>query len=563
MLEMPTESCPVCGEPMLVTPAGPACLAVHTKPAAASTVPEGTSALVAQAAAVQPLVVDKTVIRSAEAAMAATAALPLLEDLVLPGGLTLGTPPATEEAVDVDAVLAQIDGMAGGPSSGGFSSHILADTVCARRIYLKYVLGLESVATPSYFKFGTVLHAVLAMRYMYGESRQWEPCDRVAQAGAPSLAASVKRLLTVQFAKYQKEEYDTWCPRAIEHNLLAWLPIKVGKKTVGVPLSCRVDMILALKKPHEVHPGPGPVPQGVYLCDWKTSSDITYDLVEGYGSDYQFLVQSAIFELGGHAKDFGQLRGILVSIAQKQRKNSKKEPNFDSFQRVEAPVSKSRLREFIECELKPTVSDFYNRLSSDELRAGGLLAWPRDTRHCISRWGRCSFYDHCERGTEAIYRIAPRRVIVLSELAKPPAGWKPEEDQPALAAAGATAGTLDAPVKPKVDPLDSPSLEAFATTLLAGCATEPYASAFHKDKFFVPDHTPEKVQKQLTEALKAFYAPSVQAGQEFQLGVVNYHFQKSGLSWTSLDGKGKFTWKAVAEWICKKDWFDPAKALAG
>ncbi|HUW10520.1 MAG TPA: PD-(D/E)XK nuclease family protein, partial [Anaerolineae bacterium] len=457
----PTASpaCPTCGQPMLCTPAGWSCLTPHEQPALDKDAGELSFSLDSPTALPAPpalqLPVAPQPIMSADAVMAQQAqtqvlapaaspaailidkaelsaqeraanALPLLEDLVLPGGITLGTPPATEDAVDVDAVLAMIDGYVVGPSSGGFSSHILADTVCARRTYLKYVLGLEPIAMPSYFKFGTLMHAVLAMRYMHGESRQWEPCDRVAQAGAPSMAAAVKRLLTVQFTKYQKEEYETWCPRAIEHNLIAWLPVKVGKKTVAVPLTCRVDMILGLKKPSEVHPGPGPLPQGIYLLDWKTTSGITYDLVEGYGSDFQFLLQSAIFELGGHARDFGPLRGILVSIAEKQRKGAKKEPDFDSFQRIEAPISKSRLAEFINYELTPMVTDFYNRLDSDELRAAGHLGWPKDIRHCISRWGRCSFYDYCERGNTAIYKMEPSQLIVLSEMAKPPTGWRPE-----------------------------------------------------------------------------------------------------------------------------------------
>jgi hypothetical protein len=504
----------------------------------------------------QPL--PSTQIDKREAA-AATAAIedPPLESIVLPGGLTLGA--AGLSAVNLDEVLSKIPGLPfTGSSAGGFSAHKLADATCWRRFYLMHILGMVPINTKTAFQRGSLYHAVMAMRYTQGPDRQFEPLERAAEAGLADIAYQVKAMCVMQFEKFGLQEWQTWCVRDVEQNMIAWLPCRFGKKTVPVPLSCRADMILALKRTEEAHPvGRGPLPQGVYICDWKTSSGITKDLIEGFGMDFQFTVECAIFKLGRYEEVYGPLRGVMVSIASTARK----QPTFDDFVRIEAPMPAHVIDTFIEQELRPLVTEAYERVTSDETRAD-INQWPCDRRQCIGRWGRCDMFDYCDRGTTIGYRIEQPRVMTTDSLVKPPAGWKPVTEAPAAA----DGGNSEPKKKATTSAANSAEVKMLAESILSQIEGEQAAlPGLDRAQFLTPGHTFISVCNALSASLKATYEGHAVNKTVFPLGGMEWRFQKTGLAWKDADGdrKGRVTWRAVAEWICRNAWFNLATALPG
>jgi hypothetical protein len=202
--------------------------------------------------------------------------------------------------------------------------------------------------------------------------------------------------------------------------------------------------------------------------------------------------------------------------------------------------------------------------------------WAKDVRQCFGRWSRCDYFDYCDRQAQSGYKIDPSRIVVLSELAKPPAGWTISEAQAAVEAATSANGMLegrndissesfkkDSRKKDK-SPANEEAIKAFSLALLEAGRTVSGYEALGKDRFLVPGHTLDSTQKGLITALKIFYATLVLSKQSFTILGFKYTFQKTGLSWLAVIGedKGRFTWRQIAEWICLNDWFDPTKALA-
>lgn len=473
-----------------------------------------------------------------------------LDQVILPSGLTLNS--ANKEIIDVSPILDTIPGCPHGSSEGGLSPHKLHDAECDRRAYLSMVLGMVPQQRRIALEYGTLFHAVLAMRYLHGGERQWEPCERVAQAGGADMAYNVKRLLSVQFDKYAQEEWKTWCPRAVEYNMVTWVAVKDGAKTVYVPLSCRIDLVLAKKHESEPHPGPGPVPQGVYLVDWKTCSWITKDLIEGYGRDYQFLTQSAIFRLGNYEQVFGPLRGIIVGLAAKKRKD----PIFDDIMRIEAPMPPQQISEFIEDELKPEALRIYKKLCDPDERAD-MHRWPKDSRHCVGRYGQCDFFDYCDRGAACNYKIDSSRIVTPDWFAKPPKGWVPEDGGTQVAVENKKKRTK----KVKGNPSETPNCDVLAKSIELQISTIPGFEKLRKENFLTPGHTYQSVQRQLGQSLKTFYEGSAAQKVKFNLEAIEWRFQKTGCAWQDAQGnKGRVSWGAVSDWICRHVWFDLSKA---
>jgi len=292
------------------------------------------------------------------------------------------------------------------------------------------------------------------------------------------------------------------------------------------------------------------------IVSHNTTSALTYDLVEGFSMDHQFATECAIFKLGRHEEVFGPLRGVIVSIASTARK----QPTFDDFVRVEAPMPSESLNTFITDELSPLVAEAYERISTPDIR-GNERCWPTDRRQCVGRWGRCEMFEYCDRAAAVAYRIDQSRIITEDNLAKPPAGWKvpgsPEEALSPLAEA-------EPPKKAKKAPAaDEPEVGILAEAILTQIETDPPPlPTLVRSNYLTPGHTFTSVSNQLTMALKAVYEPHAEKKTTFGLGGLEWRFQKTGVSWSDGDSrKGRVTWRAVATWICKHHWFNISTVL--
>jgi hypothetical protein len=533
------------------TPSNPA----DTLASAALNVPTETPpTAAAPPPAAPPAAAPAPVTAMSEAAPVPAADMPL-EDIVLPSGIKF-EPDSDEAAVDIDAAMDQIEGMLGGPSQGGFSSHVLSDhNDCKRRAFLKYVLGKKPRKRKIHFAWGSLFHACLAMKYQYGVQRMHEPIEAAIKAGAPGMAREVRNLIDGMHDKYAQEEMDTWCPRAVEKNAVFWLePERINGKRVRIPISMRIDLILALKQANEACPGLGPAPQGCIVVDHKTSSGLTIDLIRHYSNDWQLKLYST-----GYAKalqeDFGPFGGIMINLAVKRKK-----VHEDCFFRQWVKLRTGVLDEFYETEIKPTAIDFYERLTHEKARDPSL--WPMRTIACVGKWGPCDFLPICDSGNldnEIDYKTTDEEVYwgkLEEKLLPPPKG----------SMAKATVDDEKEAKKERKKAAQALVAEAFARSLLAWAesSTQPW-DQLRKEHFLTEGHTEKGVRKDLVAKVKEIHQPHVEqaitlkqlvtTGPEGQTEV-ELQFVKSGMKWALGDMKGTATWKMIADKICDIDWFN-------
>lgn len=478
-----------------------------------------------------------------------------------------------EESVDVDAVLAEIPGLAGGPSEGGFSWHTLELPMqCWYKAYLTLVRGLVPRRPSPAFGFGSAYHACWEIWYKSGGQRRYdEPCDALRQAGAPQLAGHVQRLVYVELQKYAQQEADEWDIRAIEQNAVFWgEPERINGKLVHLPYCCRHDMLIAKRQPGASCAPPGPVRSGIWVVDRKTASQLTYDLTKGYAMDGQFLMNALVYKRSSEERDFGPFVGMIFAVAVKHKEPSPEKSYF----RVETSVEDETLNEFYCDEIRPYAIELYRRLASPEYRGNPRL-WAKNRASCVGRYGCCRFFDACDAGGEsiidALYRVDEKRIFDLEKLAEPPVEVKRAAratDPKKQAAEEARRGRSE---------LKKHHATLLTATFRAAALDMPH---FKSERYLVPNHTRKTVLDQLVLTLGGLWAEGTSfpfgpdgEGNNYQLTVT-----AKGLSWhldllepapepapvqgkkgkkaaKPLAVKGAISWKNIAEAICQ-DWWD-------
>ena len=476
-----------------------------------------------------------------------------------------------EDAVDVNAALDEVPGLMGGPSVGGFSWHTLEPCFqCWRKAWYKHVEGLVSQRPHRALNWGSLWHACWELWYRSGGQRAYdEPCDAVRQAGAPKLAGEVQRLMYAMLKQYAEEEASTWDIRGVETNGIFWMePERIDGKTVHVPISCRHDLIIAKRKPGSACHPEGPVPHGCYVCDHKSASALTYDLTKGYAMDGQFKTNALVYMKSGEVERFGPFNGIIVSIVVKH-----KNPKPESFKRIETSVSDKAIAEFYQYEIKPYALEFYRRLASERYR-GDINLWPRNTTHCVNRYGCCEFFDLCDIGgssvKDAMFKVDESRIFSLDKLHEPPMEIK-------------RSSKLSDPKKKAAEEARKERMakrKEYQEALIAAFSQSAQAmEAFDSKHFLAPNSTDKDVLDKLTEALKTSWQNGMSFGYPLQdekgqqTDMFTLTIGPKGINWVQVlseeqlaegkDKKGKkpapfkgtMSYKAIAEAICE-DWWD-------
>ena len=474
-------------------------------------------------------------------------------DIVLPGGYTLV--PEDESTVDIDAILNSIDGYKGGPSEGGLSSHILADAqACPRRCFYNYIQGVQKLKTTYHFSFGSLFHGVLAMRYLHGAERQYEPIEKAIQGGAAKMAKDCRVLVDGMIDKFGHEERETWCPRAVEENVTFHLPRqRINGKNVQIPICARIDLILALRKAGEAAPGLGPAPQGSYVVDHKTTGGATYDLVTGYGQDFQMKTYAMAYIKGGLEAVHGPFNGVMINLATKR-----KIPKPEHFTRARAPYSVANVDEFLNDEIIPAATWLYTMLTNPDTH-NDEKCWPKRTTQCVSRWGACDYFEICDGGSmddPSRFKRSTEHLLLeqMKTFVEPSKAGKK------------TATVLDQSkdeAKVAKDEMQAKLLNLYAQGLLTLLPRDDH-TPLRKDQFLVPGHNKKGVESQLGAALKAFYLPYVEGKVKYDQdytaygidGSVNFVYQKTGVKWTTGGMSARLTFKQIATEICAIEWFN-------
>jgi hypothetical protein len=477
--------------------------------------------------------------------------LPSQSEGFLPGMNLEGV--GDESTIDVDEILENA-GCVGGPSQGGISWHTLEPSeACWRRAYFELVLGLRKRTYSPALSLGSLVHACFELHYKSGGVRTFEPCDRVAAAGAVSMAADAKRFVYAQLEKYGAEEAQTWDVRAVEAQGTWFMPPeKINGRTIHIPLTCRYDLVVALRQPGGPCHMPGqPVPHGCSIVDFKTAKALSYDLTKGYSMDGQFLMNALIYR-STDAALFGPLNGVIVSIIAKHKKMSK-----DSLFRVHTSADEGSVSEFYHEEVRPQAIELYRRLASPEMRAD-MHRWPKCHSSCVGPYGPCFFFDICDTppgGEDAVmaclYKVVPSRIKDVTNFIEPPiehkrtVGKTPEQ---IAAEESARAATKD---------VRSGTKQLVVDAFVRGVFSYPQFQA----KSYLRDGVKPKDARL---ALAASLQEAWTVGTRFDLQLtadpndkVSMTITSKGVSWTAREKRGSWTFKSFAVEI-SHDWWNPA-----
>jgi hypothetical protein len=456
-----------------------------------------------------------------------------------------------EATLDLKAILRQVPGLEGGPSEGGFSNSLTAPfTRCERMFFYGRVKGLQKKIRSPALNIGTLVHACFELHYQSSGTRTFEPCDVVAAAGGVSMAADARRYVYAQLQKFGQEEASTWDIRGIETQGRWFMPPeKIGARKVYLPVSCRHDLLVALREPGGPCWAPGePVPGGVYVVDYKTAHSLSYELTKGYGMDPQFLINALVYR-EAEAPLFGPLRGVIISIIAKHKTMTP-----DSLFRIYTDVSQASVDEFYKEEFRPTCIEIYKRMSDAE-NLKDAKRWKKNRACCVTRYGLCPFFDICDTtgGEEAVidafFEEDTGWKFRLDKLAEPPAAIK------------RIAGKSDAEVsaEDKKKAIRKAEREQRKQAVLAGfIGTAAQAEAFQAATWLANGGTQKEVQAAFAEYLAACW----QIGTRFDIQAeglvteVTFTVTTKSLNWSAEGKRGSFAWRTLAKAV-SADWWSP------
>lgn len=532
-----------------------------------------------------PMVINKKEIEDQAAANKPTQSV----GSFMPGMVLSGV--EDESQIDVDAVLsAAIPELVGGPSKGGLSWHTLEDFMkCERKAYFAHAQGYRKKGGRSVaLGIGSLVHACFEMHYMTGGRRTFEPCDVVARAGGVGMAGDARKYVYACLMKYGQEEALTWDVRGLEVQGTYFLPpVRIGNKSVSIPLTCRHDMVIALRDVNGPYTPPGqPCERGVYILDHKTCAALTYELTKGYGMDGQFLMNALIFRRAEEPR-FGKFNGVYVSLIAKHKQM---DPDKSLF-RCATSTSDAALDEF-EKVVSAVAQRFCEKLT---LNKDNMEAWSKNYASCVSRYGLCPYFDVCDAvGSE---KVILDMVYAVDESAIKDVGkfLKPEKKHEAHSEATAVQNErapkkirkaqkkkaeTELVVEPGTEELtagaaakteeEAPTIKENGPTAkeLAKYAFVHAASQY--DAFMPKSFTneygsldkPAVVKKRLADIL----SNSWQVGTEFDLIIeerksIHYLTNSKGFICTTPIGKVTLTYLQIADAICSSWWDTKVQAV--
>jgi hypothetical protein len=456
-----------------------------------------------------------------------------------------------QSTVDIDAVLSSIPGLEGGPSTGGFSwSPLGVEASCERKSFYATAMGLQKKGKVTALQVGTLVHACMELHYKSGGMRTFEPCDAVANAGAVDIAADARRYVYAHIQMFGQEEAQTWDVRGVELQGTWFMPPeKIGGKTVHIPLTCRHDLVVALRSPGAPCTPPGqPAMGGVHVVDYKTASRLSYDLTKGYGMDGQFLMNALVYRQA-EAQTFGPLAGIIVSIIAKHKKMT-----ADSLFRVHTTADEASVAEFYHAEVRPLAVRLYSKLA-DPVKRTDRTKWPKNHASCVTRYGLCPYFDICDLppGSEDavmadMYYVDETRVKKIEELRQPDAETK--------RVSGKTESEVSSAEQERQAKKEfrRDAKKLAMDTLLA---TLSGFEALQASAFIEEGKDRKTVKAELSAALATSWA----VGSKFNLSdTVGMTITTKGVSWSeSASGvRSSFAWNVVAGAMVE-DWYNPSK----
>jgi hypothetical protein len=289
------------------------------------------------------------------------------------GIIDLKTYPSVEEVL---TGLFKKEGLRrlGGQSTGRGWSQVAQFQRCPYAWNLKYRSVKKPTmlfGEPAALAIGTLIHTFLAVQYQKMIDEAYPLTPEIIYEGTKRLAnpEHVEESWRVYSAYRVYYSMDVIQPLAVEYDL----------KDPRTGESCRFDMIAYFPETVEDR-----LP-GTYICEAKSASRFDRDTLEGWINDGEIIGQVALWKRLGLDLRFGKLRGVIINILGKQ-------PKHPQFARITVAPETWQIEGHLD-DLKRWEGLIQLATSSN--------SFPRARSGCISRYGRCQFWDHCSTG-EAI-----------------------------------------------------------------------------------------------------------------------------------------------------------------
>lgn len=266
--------------------------------------------------------------------------------------------------------------MTGGSGVRGWSAYSTFER-CPKAYWLRYLAKKQIVGESERIErdIGTVFHAFSCLRDWAKINTNrlddepactpaWLKQQLQERGGNPEAILEAWRIFEAYEYNYQD---DHLVPLAVEYTHVS----RDGKST-------RYDLVARTEKSME-----GFQP-GIFVVEHKTASKFTQDMLTGWDLDGEILGEIALWSRPGRngapppAEVFGPLQGVIVNIVGKQQK-----PQF--YRALVAPQSVMTRR-----HLK--VLNHLDRRIDEHRR---LRYWPQHFAGCISRYGKCDYWDLC------------------------------------------------------------------------------------------------------------------------------------------------------------------------
>lgn len=260
--------------------------------------------------------------------------------------------------------------LTGGSGSRGWSSYSTLQR-CPRAFELRYERPNfkypESSGTAR--DVGSGMHAFLAIHYW--NMMQQQPIVDLRKVFNDLLRFNIEvkaleeawRLFVAYINFYGNEEGLT--PLGIE------VPAIDGK----TGNSCRYDLIVDWTRP------PLGFQPGIFIFEHKTASAFSENTLSSWDIDGEILGEVALWEKAGMVRKYGPLQGICINIIGKQK--------IPKFQRVWiSPESVQTEQHLSDLQIWQKMIPKYREAQY----------WPRALTGCVTRYGRCGYYDYCASG---------------------------------------------------------------------------------------------------------------------------------------------------------------------
>lgn len=258
----------------------------------------------------------------------------------------------------------------------GWSSISTIQT-CPKKYFYRYIEKTE-ISRPIYFSIGALVHFFLSIHYAKKMEKGFVGVTQVTKEQVdqyPDLDTIKTDLLNLNidaeilleswriFEGYKDHYFrDYLIPLAVEYPVI----------NESIKYSSRYDLLASVKENNDLHVSPG-----TYIIDFKTASTFSSTTLEEWISNGELQGLTLNYFECGLVEKFGPLKGVIVDLIGKQKKNQK-------FHRVIAPIQENIIQEF-------RTNLLYWKSEVDKFKK--LNVWPKAQANCMGRGFACEYHS--------------------------------------------------------------------------------------------------------------------------------------------------------------------------